>query len=129
MELVFYDIFDGRIDMRYDECASGFVACIQIDRSEKRLEGVGENDEIILPAAYDLAARHLQMLRHVETLRDRSQVRATHESAANVRELSLGSLGIAQKKRLGDDELQYCVTQKLETLIMLGKPVWMLIDR
>jgi hypothetical protein len=78
-EGLFENMRESRVDMLEDEFSSPLESLIQIECSDDRLEGIGEDIWILMSLRIVLATRDLYRLRKLEPMSNLSKVASSHE--------------------------------------------------
>src|SRR5262245_9070781 len=112
-----------RREQPLDQRAGDVETEVQIDRTENRLEGVGQDARLVSAARplFPLAEQHdggqVELPCYV---RERGPV---DDRRAELRELPLGHLGVGPVGEVGDDQPEDRVAQELQTLVRDGQIV------
>jgi hypothetical protein len=85
------------VHMLEDELSRSLESMIEIECTDDRLEGIGEDIWILMSLRIVLATRDLYRLRKVEPMSNLSQIATSDECRADIGELSLRLLGKLMK--------------------------------
>ena len=109
-----------RVEQPVHEGGRRLQAQAEVDRTDQRLERVGE-DRLLLPAAGGLLAAAQQQLRAeaavAEPAGDAGQRGHVDHGGAQLGQLPLGQVGLAAVERVGDDEAEHRVAEELQALV------------
>ena len=86
---LFENMRQSRVDMSEDEFSCSLESLIQIESSDDRLEGIGEDIRILMSLRIVLATRDLYCIREMEPMSNLSEITATYKGRSDIGELSL----------------------------------------
>jgi hypothetical protein len=107
---------------RQDHALSALQASVDVDRTDDRLDGVGE-DRVLLPPPGGLLARcQQQVCAQVERTGDLGECPPRDHGRPHFRHLTLSQLRIRPVEEVRDDQLKNGVAKELESFVVV--PGW-----
>ena len=111
------DVFEEQVE---DEHSCSLPPGVEEDGAEHCLEGIRE-DRFLFPAAgLVFALAQQQLWADADPPTDFSERGGVHNRSSQLRELTLGKVGVVVVDVIGDGEPEHCIAEKLEALIRLG---------
>ncbi|MPN04782.1 hypothetical protein SDC9_152029 [bioreactor metagenome] len=108
-----------------EEVVDDFLACgkagIEVDGTDQRLHGIGQDGRALLATGLGFALTQAQQIRQLQLQRNLVQRAFLDEIGPNTREIAFGhgsQLGIEQA---GDGQTEHRVAQKLQSLVVVGR--------
>ncbi len=128
--LVLDDILDvdDIQDVIRDEIGRDIVALVEIDRADRRLDGVGQDDRAGTAGVLGFAAREEHVFIQADALGDLGQGNRVHDGRAISSQLPFRLCGVFLVQECGHDQLEDRVAQEFQALVMLEPRAAVLIE-
>ena len=101
-----------------DPLASNVHARVQINGTDQRFEGVGQDRFAAVTAALELTGAQAQIFAELESTRQHRQRLALDQTGAQTRQLPLTGLRKMIEQRFTGNEVENGVAEKLQTLVV-----------
>ncbi len=109
---------DHRVEDAVDDLGGAFDAELYVDRTEQRLDGVGQDRCLVATAGGFFAATEAYVVADAERTGDDSQGLGADDGSAQLGQLAFGQIGVLGEKGVGDDEPEHRVAEELEALVV-----------
>jgi hypothetical protein len=108
---------DERVEEAVDERRGGLDAAGEVDGADDGLDGVGDDRGLLATAGGLLATTELDVVAEPDRPADLGERAGVDDGGAQLRQPTLGEVGVLQVQRLGDDDAEDRVTEELEALV------------
>ncbi len=109
--------FEPFAEQPRDQRLRGFHPTVEIDRTEHRLERVGQDRRLLPTAGGVLTLAQQQPLAQADRLGHFGQRSGVHHALAKVGELALGKIAVTPIGDLGDDPSEHRIAEELEAFV------------
>ena len=112
-----------RVEEPVDHLGGLVDATAEVDRTDHRLDGVGEDRGLVATAGRLLAAAQLDVLAEAYLTRDVGQRAGVDHGRAQLGEPPLGEVRVGEVERLGHHDPEHRVAEELQALVGRDLPV------